>query len=272
MTQFGLDSEFKMTQQKVKRVANPPGWTTVPEVMIKSRRADAAFRTTKQERWNQLAQDRLAHQDFLEEHRGTGKFSGKYAPQPQQTEMIWTMPWGCWVELEDQDVHCKEWECMIENFTEETANTAVHRIYGQHATLSVNYKPRDWESVQAWILKTVSGWHQAETAEDPQNMNKFAAGSLGAGPLGVVTAHRIKLILSGRSVVEQIRQWQQALQAEQIMDAEPKRVSSRSAFQITETKEGGTMVITTTRVTQMRDIVKTSQMSRIGFARWNAME
>ena len=63
----------------------------------------------------------------------------------------------------------------------------------------------------------------------------------------------------GRSVVEQIRQWQQALQAEQIMDAEPKRVSSRSAFQITETKEGGTMIITTTRVTQMRDIVKTSQ-------------
>ena len=45
-------------------------------------------------------------------------------------------------------------------------------------------------------------------------MNKFAAGSL-----GTVTAHRIKWILSGRSAVEQMRQWQQALQAEQIMDA-----------------------------------------------------
>ena len=127
-----------------------------------------AFRTTKQEqqeRWNQRAQDRQAHQNFLEEHRGTGKFSGKYAPQPQQTELIWTMPWGCWVELEDKDVHCK-----------------------------------DWESVQAWILKAGSGWHQAETAEDPQNMNKFAAGSLVA-----VTAHRIKWILSGRLAVKQTR-------------------------------------------------------------------
>jgi len=46
------------------------------------------------------------------------------------------MPWGCWVELEDKDVHCKEWESIIVNFTEEGADTAVHRIYGQHATLS----------------------------------------------------------------------------------------------------------------------------------------
>jgi len=51
------------------------------------------------------------------------------------------MPWGCWVELEDKDVHGKEWKCTIENFAEEEADTTVHQIYGQHATLSVNYKP-----------------------------------------------------------------------------------------------------------------------------------
>ena len=90
-------------------------------------------------------------------------------------------------------MHCKEWECIIENFTEEEADTTVHQIYGQRATLSVNYKLGDWDSVRAWILKAGSGWHQAETAEDPQNMNKFAAGSLGAA-----TAHRIKWILSAR--------------------------------------------------------------------------
>jgi len=54
-----------------------------------------AFRTTKQERWKKRAQDCQAHKNFLEEHRGTSKFSGKYALQPQQTEMIWTTPWGC---------------------------------------------------------------------------------------------------------------------------------------------------------------------------------
>jgi len=32
--------------------------------------------------WNQQAQDRQAHKDFLKEQRGTGKFAGKYAPQP----------------------------------------------------------------------------------------------------------------------------------------------------------------------------------------------
>ena len=55
-----------------------------------------------------------------------------------------------------------------------------------------------------------------------------------------------------------MRQWQ-ALQAEQILNAGPKRVSPPSAFQITETKEGGMMVITTTRITQMHDTVKTLQ-------------
>jgi len=238
-----------MTPQEEKRVANLPGWKTVLEVMIKSRPADLAFKTTKQKRWNQRSQDRQAHKDFLKEHQGTGKFSGQSAPQPQQTELIWTMPWGWWVELEDRDVHCKEWECTIENFKEEKAKTTVHRIYGQRATLSISYKLWDWDSVQAWILKAGSGWHQAETAEDPKNMNKFAAGSLGA-----VTAHRIEWILSGRSAVEQMWQWQQALQAEQIMDAGPKRVSPLSVFQITETKEGGMMAITTTQFTQVHNI------------------
>jgi len=91
MTQFGLYSNFKITPQEVNRVANLPEWTIVLEVMIKSCRADLAFRTTKQEQWNQRAQDRQAHQDFLKEHRGTGKFSVKYVPQLQQTELIWTM-------------------------------------------------------------------------------------------------------------------------------------------------------------------------------------
>jgi len=76
---------------------------------------------TKQERWNQRAQDRQVYKEFLEEHQGTGKFSGKYALKPQQTELIWTMPWGCW----------------------------IGQIYGQRATLSVDYKPGDWDSVQA---------------------------------------------------------------------------------------------------------------------------
>jgi len=89
MIQFGLYSDFKMTPQEVNRVVNLPEWRTVLEelaVMIKPRREDLAFRTTKQKRWNQRAKDQQAHKDFLEEHRGTGKFSGKYAPQPQQIE------------------------------------------------------------------------------------------------------------------------------------------------------------------------------------------
>jgi len=58
MTQFGLYSDVKIKPQEVNRVANLPEWRTVLKVMIKSRRADLAFRETKPERWNQRAQDR----------------------------------------------------------------------------------------------------------------------------------------------------------------------------------------------------------------------
>jgi len=54
--------------QTVNRVAKLPEWTTVLEVMISSQQADLAFRAIKQEWWNQQAQDRHAHKDFLEEH------------------------------------------------------------------------------------------------------------------------------------------------------------------------------------------------------------
>jgi len=36
---------------------------------------------------------------------------------------------------------------MIENFTEEEGDVTVHQIYGHSATLSVNYKPGDWDRV-----------------------------------------------------------------------------------------------------------------------------
>ena len=82
------------------------------------------------------------------------------------------MPWGRWVELKDKEVHCKEWEYIIENFTEEEVDTTVHQIYGQRATLSVDRKPGDWESVRAWIfesgIRLASGRNSNGSAEYEQ--------------------------------------------------------------------------------------------------------
>jgi len=81
-------------------------------------------------------------------------------------------------------------------------------------------------------------------------MNKIAAGSLGA-----VTAHRIKWILSGRSAVEHSSS--KRCKLGRLLTLGPRGSESPlSAFQITETKEGGMMVITTTLILQMHDIVK----------------
>jgi len=136
MTQFGLYGDFKMIPQQVNRVANLPEWTTVLEVMIESRREDLAFRS-KNGGTNECRIDRRTRIS-RESIKALANFRVSMH-QPKQTELIWTMPWGYWVEREDKNVHCKEWECIIDNFTEEESNATVHRIYGQRATLSVNF-------------------------------------------------------------------------------------------------------------------------------------
>ena len=50
---------------------------------------------------------------------------------------------------------------------------SLSEIYGQRATLSVNYKPGDWDSVRAWILKAGSGWHQAENSRGSAEYEQF---------------------------------------------------------------------------------------------------
>ena len=65
------------------------------KAMIESRRNQLQCKAIKKDRWNNREADRLAEKAFLEELKGPGKFSGKYRPQPTQTELVWRMPWGC---------------------------------------------------------------------------------------------------------------------------------------------------------------------------------
>ena len=67
----------------------------------------------KQDRWNNREADRQAEKAFLEEHKGPGKFSGKYGPQPTQTELVWRMPWGCWLEYNDDQMLSEVWNAAL---------------------------------------------------------------------------------------------------------------------------------------------------------------
>ena len=66
-------------------------WQFVLNAMIQSRQNELQSKAIKQDRWNNREADRQA-EAFLEEHKGPGKFSGKYGPQPTQTGLIWKMP------------------------------------------------------------------------------------------------------------------------------------------------------------------------------------
>jgi len=81
----------------------------------------------------------------------------------------------------------KEWECTIENFTEEEADTTVHQIHGQRATLSVNYKPGDWGCTSLDIesgIRLASGRNSRGSAEYEQVRSRVTR----SGHSGWVTA------------------------------------------------------------------------------------
>jgi len=99
LAEFGIYHGLQMSPQEAHHVTLCSQWKIVLNAMIESRRNELQCKAIKQDRWNNREADRQAEKAFLEEHKGSGKFSGKYGPQPTQTELVWIMPWGCWLKM-----------------------------------------------------------------------------------------------------------------------------------------------------------------------------
>jgi len=151
LAEFGIYHDLQMTPQEVHHVTLCPQWKIVLNAMIESRRNELQSKAIRQDRWNYREADRQAGKAFLEEHKGPGKFSGKYGPQPTQTELFWRMPWGCWLEYNDDQMLSEAWNATTEEFSEDWPRTTVHQIQGARITLSVSYNQKDWGAMQEWI-------------------------------------------------------------------------------------------------------------------------
>ena len=106
------------------------------------------MKSIKQDRWKNSESDRKAERAFLDEHKGPGRFSGKYGPQPVQTDLIWRMPWGNWLDFEDLNELSEAWTDATEEFEEDGSRTTVHRMQGERAILRANYDRKDWDAMQ----------------------------------------------------------------------------------------------------------------------------
>ena len=78
--------------------------------------------------WNNSETDRRAERAFLDEHKGPGRFSGKYGPQPVQTELDWKIPWGIWLDFKGPRDLSEAWKEVMKEFGEDGASTAVHQM------------------------------------------------------------------------------------------------------------------------------------------------
>ena len=87
--------------------------------MIESCPDELHSKAIQQDRWNNREAGKQAEKAFLEENKGPGKFSGKYGPQPTQTKVVWKMPWGCWLEYNDDLMLSEAWNAATEEFSED---------------------------------------------------------------------------------------------------------------------------------------------------------
>ena len=117
-----------MTPQETNHFTLCTRWKIVLNAMIQSHQNELQSKAIKKDHWNNREADRQEDKDFLEGHKGPGKFSGKYGPQPTQTELVWRMPWGCWLEYNDDWMLSEEWNDATEEFSKNWPNTAVHQI------------------------------------------------------------------------------------------------------------------------------------------------
>jgi len=151
LVDFGIYRDLQMTPQEAHDFTLCPQWKIVLNAMIESLRNELLSKAIKQDRWNNRETDRQAEKAFLEEHKGPGKFSGKYGPQPSQTELFWKMAWGCWFEYDDDQILSKAWKAATEEFSEDGPSTTVRQIQGARFTLSASYNRKDWTAMQEWI-------------------------------------------------------------------------------------------------------------------------
>jgi len=147
LAEFGIHHDLKMTSQEAHHVTLCPQLKIVLNTMIESRRNEVQ----SQDRWNNREADRQAEKPFLEEHKGPGKFSGKCGPQPTQTELVWRMPCGCWLEYNDDRMLSEAWNAAIKELSEDWPSTTVHQIQGARITLSVSFNQKNWGAMQELI-------------------------------------------------------------------------------------------------------------------------
>ena len=125
LAEIGIYHDLQMTPQEATHVILCLQWKIVQNAMIEYHQNDLLCKTIKQDHWNKREADKQAEKAFLEEHQGPDKFSGKYGPQPTQTELVWRMPWGCWLEYNDDLMLSEAWNAATEEFSEDWPSTTV---------------------------------------------------------------------------------------------------------------------------------------------------
>jgi len=263
-----------MTPQEAHHVNLCPQWNIVLNAMIESRWNELQFKAIKQDRWNNREAGRQAEKAFLEEHKGPDKFSSKYGPQPTQTELVWRMPWGCWLEYNDNLLLSEAWNAATEEFSEDWPSTAVHQIQGARIALSVSYNQKDWGAMQEWI--SCSTWHSkadsasaaatspvAEAAVSSTALSN-AANSVGgytAWTLGAMMHDCVKWVFTGQRALKQAQKSQTVLRWAQTkcQDAHNAPSCPLLKFITTKASKGGVIALTTTKITRQHDMVSFSQ-------------
>jgi len=196
------------------------------------------------------------------------------------------MPWGCWLEYNDDRMLPEAWNAATEEFSEDWPSTTVHQVQVARITLSVSYNQKDWGAMQEWISCACSTWHStadsASTAATPPVAEAAvssmalsnAVNSVGGyttGTLGAMMHDCVKWGFTGQQAWKKAQEWQTVLEL-----AQPKRQDAHNAlscpllkFITTQASQRGVIALTTTRITRQQDIISFSQATACRQILWS---
>jgi len=196
------------------------------------------------------------------------------------------MPWGCWLEYNDDRMLSEAWNAATEEFSQGWPSTTVHQILGARITLSVSYNQKDWRAMREWIAFACATWHSkansasaaatppvAEAAVSSTALSIAANNVSGytAGTLGAMMHDCVKWVYTGQQALKQAQEWQKVLEL-----AQSKRQDAHDApscpllkFITTEASQGGVIALTTTKITRQHDLVSFSQATACRQILWS---
>ena len=153
----GLDRDIP--QNDLPHITETTAWKRFVDGNVELRQQKLAESIRRQTEESRRRLDRQARWRFCTEHRGPGKFKGKYGPPPEQQQLRWMCPIGVqWLERRHVRGSSQADDCAPLEWTGIPGVEHTQLSNGELLTVTINRKPAQEEAAMESIRSLAATW------------------------------------------------------------------------------------------------------------------